>query len=129
LPLRFSRKPLKVEDVMKLLCCIAEEREKGSLKPAVGRMIGGLVGGPPGAAVGEAVGGLLDTWMISGQFKPIPQTIMELPPDKKQKLYKESRAILKHLKWRHTEDLTTLVMGSEDLKMQLLAMLEKCLKG
>ncbi|XP_032704308.1 protein C19orf12 homolog [Lontra canadensis] len=130
LPSRLAKKPLKVEDVMKLLCCITEQREKkGSLEPAVGGVIGDLVRGPPGAAVVGAVGGLSHTWMISGQFKPIPQTIMELLPDKKQKLYNEAMVILKHLKWRDTEDLTTLVMGSEALKMQLLAMLEKCLKG
>ncbi|XP_047568469.1 uncharacterized protein LOC125089972 isoform X5 [Lutra lutra] len=127
---RLTKKPLKVEDVMKLLCCITEQREKkGSLEPTVRGVIGDPVRGPPGAAVGGAVGDLLGTWMISGQFKPIPQTIMELPPDKKQKLYNEARAILKHLKWRDSKDLTTLVMGSEALKKQLLAMLEKCLKG
>ncbi|XP_047568467.1 uncharacterized protein LOC125089972 isoform X3 [Lutra lutra] len=129
-PSRLTKKPLKVEDVMKLLCCITEQREKkGSLEPTVRGVIGDPVRGPPGAAVGGAVGDLLGTWMISGQFKPIPQTIMELPPDKKQKLYNEARAILKHLKWRDSKDLTTLVMGSEALKKQLLAMLEKCLKG
>lgn len=67
--------------------------------------------------------------MVSGRFKLIPETIMKLPPDKKQKLYNESPVILKDMKWRDTEDLTTLVMGSEDLKKQLLATLEKCLKG
>ncbi|XP_012918170.1 protein C19orf12 homolog [Mustela putorius furo] len=129
LPSRLAKKPLKVEDIMKLLCRIAEEREKGSLKPAVGGMIGHMVGGPHGATLGEAIGTLLGTWMISGEFKPISQTIMELPPDKKQKLYNEAMTILKDLEWRDTEHLTTLVMGSEDLKKQLLAKLEKCLKG
>ncbi|XP_044116366.1 protein C19orf12 homolog [Neovison vison] len=129
LPSRLAKKPLKVEDVMKLLCRIAEEREKGSLKPAVGGMIGHMVGGRHGATVGEAIGALLGTWMVSGEFKPIPQTIMELPPDKKQKLYNKAMTILKDLEWRDTEDLTTLVMGSADLKKELLAILEKCLKG
>uniref|UniRef100_A0A8C7C4R8 Uncharacterized protein n=1 Tax=Neovison vison TaxID=452646 RepID=A0A8C7C4R8_NEOVI len=128
--MKFAKKPLKVEDIMKLLCCVAEEmKKKGSLEQAVGGMIIGQAGGPSGAAVCKGgVGGLLGTRMTSRQFKPIPETIMELPPNKKQKLYNEAMAILGHLKWRDTEDLTTLVMHSEALKKQLLAMLEKCLK-
>ncbi|VCW79118.1 unnamed protein product [Gulo gulo] len=114
---------------MKLLCCIAEEREnKESVEQAVGGRMVGHVRGPSGAAV-EWFVGFYGKWMKNREFKPIPQTIMELPPDKKPKLYNEAMAIFKHLKWRDTEDLNTLVMGSEALKKQLLAVLEKSLKG
>ncbi|XP_030890246.1 protein C19orf12 homolog isoform X1 [Leptonychotes weddellii] len=61
--------------------------------------------------------------MTSGQFKPIPQIIMELPPAEQQKLFNEATAILRHLDWTDAVQLTTLVMGSEALKQQLLAML------
>uniref|UniRef100_A0A7N5KNR0 Uncharacterized protein n=1 Tax=Ailuropoda melanoleuca TaxID=9646 RepID=A0A7N5KNR0_AILME len=49
-------KPLSVDDVMKLLISIAEERkmkediEKGATIAGSGAFIGGLVGGPPGIA-------------------------------------------------------------------------------
>ncbi|XP_008687256.1 protein C19orf12 homolog isoform X2 [Ursus maritimus] len=129
LPLRFKKKPLSVDDVMKLLISIAEERKmKGGFKHS-GSFIGGLLGGVTGAIAGGVVGDLLDTWMTSGQFKPIPQIIMELPPDKKQKLYNEATAILRDLKWKDTVELTKQVMDNESLKEQLLALLVKFLKG
>ena len=54
--------PLVVEDVMRLLCSIAEERKmqaavkhsgKGALVTGAVAFLGGLVGGPPGLAVGK----------------------------------------------------------------------------
>lgn len=74
---------------------------------------------PPGGAVG----GLLGAWMTSGQFKPIPQILMELPPAEQQKLFNEATAIVRHLDWTDAVQLTALVMGSEALQRQLLAML------
>ncbi|KAK2088091.1 hypothetical protein P7K49_033998 [Saguinus oedipus] len=70
-----------------------------------------------------AVGGLLGAWMTSGQFKPIPQIIMELPPAEQQRLFNEATAIIRHLEWTDAVQLTALVMGSEALQQQLLAML------
>uniref|UniRef100_A0AAA9S7N5 Chromosome 18 C19orf12 homolog n=1 Tax=Bos taurus TaxID=9913 RepID=A0AAA9S7N5_BOVIN len=70
-----------------------------------------------------AVGGLLGAWMTSGQFKPVPQIIMELPPAEQQKLFNEATAIIRHLEWTDAVQLTMLVMGSEALQKQLLAML------
>ncbi|XP_037372239.1 protein C19orf12 homolog isoform X2 [Talpa occidentalis] len=61
--------------------------------------------------------------MTSGQFKPIPQIIMELPPSEQQKLVNEATAIVRHLDWTDAVQLTTLVMSSEMLQQQLLAML------
>ncbi|XP_034494004.1 protein C19orf12 homolog isoform X1 [Ailuropoda melanoleuca] len=129
---RFNKMPIMVDDVMRLLGSIAEERKmkaavkhsgKGALITGAVAFIGGLVGGPPGIAAGGAVGGLLGAWMTSGQFKPIPQIIMELPPAEQQKLFNEVTAIVRHLEWTDAVQLTTLVMGSEALKQQLLALL------
>lgn len=61
--------------------------------------------------------------MTSGQFKPVPQILMELPPTEQQKLFNEASAIIRHLDWTDAVQLTTLVMGSEILQQQLLAML------
>ncbi|XP_007468187.1 PREDICTED: protein C19orf12 homolog [Lipotes vexillifer] len=124
--------PVAVEDIMRLLCSVSEERKmraavkhsgRGGLVTGVVAFVGGLVGGPPGLAVGEAVGGLLGAWMTSGQFKPVPQIIMELPPPEQQKLLNEATAIVRRLEWTDAVQLTMLVMGSEALQQQLLAML------
>ncbi|XP_041599333.1 protein C19orf12 homolog isoform X2 [Vulpes lagopus] len=132
LPSRLAKMPLVVEDVMRLLCSIAEERKmqaavkhsgKGALVTGAVAFLGGLVGGPPGLAVGGAVGGLLGAWMTSGQFQPIPQILMQLPPSEQQKLFNEVTAIVRHLEWTDAVQLTMLVMGSDALKQQLLAML------
>ena len=62
LPLRLAKKPLMVEDIMKLLCTIAEEKNMmvavkysgtGALVTGAGAFIGGLLGGPIGIAVGK----------------------------------------------------------------------------
>lgn len=36
---------------------------------------------------------------MSGQFKPVPQILMELPPAEQQKLFNEATAIIRHLEW------------------------------
>ncbi|XP_023577383.1 protein C19orf12 homolog isoform X4 [Octodon degus] len=61
--------------------------------------------------------------MTSGQFKPVPQILMELPPAEQQKLFNEAMSIVRSLDWTDAVQLTTLVLGSEALKQQLLAML------
>uniref|UniRef100_H0X7K9 Chromosome 19 open reading frame 12 n=2 Tax=Otolemur garnettii TaxID=30611 RepID=H0X7K9_OTOGA len=124
--------PLMVGDMMKLLCSVSEGRKMQAAVKHSGRaalvtgavaFVGGLVGGPPGIAVGGAVGGLLGAWMTSGQFKPVPQILMELPPSEQQKLFNEAAAIVSNLDWTDAVQLTALVMGSEALQQQLLAML------
>ncbi|XP_008046622.1 protein C19orf12 homolog isoform X1 [Carlito syrichta] len=124
--------PVVVEDVLKLLCSISGSRRmkaavkhagRGALVTGAVAFIGGLTGGPPGLAVGGAVGGLLGAWMTSGQFKPVPQIVMELPPAEQQKLFNEATAIIRNLEWTDAVQLTALVMGSEALQQQLLAML------
>nr|XP_035138373.1 protein C19orf12-like [Callithrix jacchus] len=116
---------IMVEDIMKLLSSLSRERKmkvavkhsgQGALVTGAVAFIGGLVGGPPGLAIGEAVRGLLGAWVTSGQFKPIPQIIMELPPAEQQRLFNEATAIIRHLKWTDAVQLTMLVMGSEALQ-------------
>ncbi|XP_012881749.1 PREDICTED: protein C19orf12 [Dipodomys ordii] len=123
--------PIVVQDVMQLLCSISEERKmqaavkhsgKGALVTGAVAFVGGLVGGPPGLAVGGAVGGLLGAWMTSGQFKPVPQILMELPASEQQRLFAEVEAIVRGLDWADAVQLTALVLGSEALQQQLLAL-------
>ena len=54
--------PIMVDDVMRLLCSISQERKmkaavkhsgKGAMVAGAMAFVGGLVGGPPGIAVGE----------------------------------------------------------------------------
>ena len=61
--------------------------------------------------------------MTSGKFKPDPQIIMELPADEQERLFINAVAILRQLPWTNVKQLTMLVMGSEALQKQLLAML------
>ncbi len=73
----------------------------------------------PSHPVGGAVGGLLGCWLTSGQFKPLPQIIMELSPQQQQKLYADLMAILGDIQWTDVAQLTALVMGNAALKQQL----------
>ena len=52
---------------------------------------------------------------------------MELPADKKQKLLNECKGIIRDLKYTDDKMLNRLVMGSEDLKQQLMWKLKKYL--
>lgn len=68
---------------------------------------------------GGAVGGLLGCWLTSGQFKPLPQIIMELSPEQQQNLYGDLMVILGDIQWTDLAQLTSLVMGNAALKQQL----------
>lgn len=72
---------------------------------------------------GGAIGGLLGCWLTSGQFKPLPQVIMELSPQQQQKLYADLVAILGDIQWTDVVQLTGLVMSNISLKQQLTAAL------
>ncbi|KAM8891276.1 protein C19orf12 homolog isoform 1-T2 [Spinachia spinachia] len=122
----------RVDDVMRLCCELSANQQiqttvKGSGKGAAAAgglaFAGGLIGGPLGIAVGGAVGGLLGCWMTSGQFKPLPQIIMELSPLQQQKLYEGLMAVMGDIQWTDLVQLTALVMGNATLKQQLTATL------
>ncbi|KAL8194904.1 UNVERIFIED_CONTAM: hypothetical protein K2H54_038830 [Gekko kuhli] len=44
--------------------------------------------------------------MTSGQFRPIPQIIMELPPVEQQRLYDDAYAVIGNLDWTDLAQLT-----------------------
>ena len=73
--------------------------------------------------MGGAVGGLLGCWMTRGQFKPLPQIILELPPHQQQKLYSDIMSALGTLDWTDLAQLTALVMGNATLQQQVAAAL------
>lgn len=72
---------------------------------------------------GGAVGGLLGSWLTSGQFRPLPQILLELPPTQKQKLYSDITAVLGNLDWTDAAQLIALVMGNATLQQQVTAAL------
>ncbi|XP_053127493.1 protein C19orf12 homolog isoform X2 [Hemicordylus capensis] len=61
--------------------------------------------------------------MTTGQFKPVPQIILELPPVEQQRLYDEAYAIIENLDWVDLVQLTALVMGNATVQKQLLGVL------
>ncbi|KAM8799297.1 CS012 protein, partial [Eudromia elegans] len=124
--------PIRPDDVMQLFCHLSQEKGmkaavkhsgRGALLAGATAFIGGLVGGPPGIAVGGAFGGLLGAWMTTGQFRPVPQILLELPPAEQQKLYDEALVILRSLDWTDVAQLTALVMGNTTIQQKLLGVL------
>lgn len=65
------------------------------------------------------MGGLLGSWLTSGQFRPLPQILMELPPKEQQKLYDDVVAVLGSLTWTDAVQLIALVMGNSSLQQQV----------
>ncbi|XP_073320376.1 protein C19orf12 homolog [Pagrus major] len=96
---------------------------KGAMVAGGTAFVGGLVAGPPGIAVGGAIGGLLGSWLTSGQFRPLPQILMELPPTQQKKLYNDVVAVLGNLDWMDAAQLIALVMGNATLQQQVTAAL------
>ncbi|XP_034415080.1 protein C19orf12 homolog [Cyclopterus lumpus] len=123
---------LRLDDVMRLCCELSAHDQikvavknstKGAMVAGGTAFVGALLGGPPGIAVGGAVGGLLGCWLTSGQFRPLPQILMELPPTQRQKLYDQVAAILNNLDWTDAAQLIALVMGNATLQQQVTAVL------
>ncbi|XP_061101640.1 protein C19orf12 homolog isoform X2 [Conger conger] len=127
-----AKMPPRMDDVMRLCCELSTNQQmkaavknsgKGAMLAGAVAFAGGLMGGPPGIAVGGAVGGLLGCWMTSGQFRPLPQIILELPPQQQQKLYNDITGVLGSLDWTDVAQLVALVMGNATLKQQVTAAL------
>ncbi|NXI23907.1 CS012 protein, partial [Sterrhoptilus dennistouni] len=72
--------------------------------------------------LGGAVGGLIG-WMTSGQFKSVPQILVELPSAEKQKLCAEATALVRNLNWIDAAHLIALVMANSSLTDKLLGVL------
>ncbi|XP_006802382.1 protein C19orf12 homolog isoform X2 [Neolamprologus brichardi] len=124
--------PARMDDVMRLCCEVSAHEEikvavknstKGAMVAGGSAFVGGLLGGPPGIAVGGAVGGLLGSWLTSGQFRPLPQILMELPPPQQRQLYESITAVLGNLDWTDGAQLISLVMGNSTLQQQVAAAL------
>ncbi|XP_026149606.1 protein C19orf12 homolog isoform X2 [Mastacembelus armatus] len=124
--------PPRMDDVMRLCCEISAHDQikvavknstKGAMVAGGGAFVGGLLGGPAGIAIGGTVGGLMGSWLTSGQFKPLPQILMELPPTEQQKLYNDVVAVLSNLDWMDAAQLIALVMGNATLQQQVTAAL------
>ncbi|XP_061593175.1 protein C19orf12 homolog [Cololabis saira] len=122
----------RMDDIMRLCCELSTHNQikvavKGSAKGAAvaggGAFVGGLLGGPVGIAVGATVGGIFGGWMTSGQFKPLPQILMELPSNQKQELFSNIMSVLGTLDWTNAAQLIALVMGNTMLQQQVLAAL------
>ncbi|XP_070692361.1 protein C19orf12 homolog [Pempheris klunzingeri] len=122
----------RMEDIMRLCCEISAHDQikvavknstKGAAVAGGTAFVGGLLGGPPGIAVGGAIGGLLGSWLTSGQFKPLPQILMELPPAQQNKLCDDVVAVLGSLTWTDAAQLIALVMGNATLQQQVTAAL------
>ncbi|CAJ1048576.1 protein C19orf12 homolog [Xyrichtys novacula] len=120
----------RIDDVMRLCCEISAHDQikvavknstKGAMVAGGTAFVGGMLGGPAGIAVGGAVGGLLGSWLTSGQFRPLPQILMELPPNQQQKIYNDVVAVLGNLDWTDAAQLIALVMGNATLQQQVTA--------
>lgn len=72
---------------------------------------------------GGAIGGLLGWNMTRGQFKPVPQILMELPPQQQRKLYSDVMAVLGSLEWTDAVQLIALVMGDANMQTRVLAII------
>ncbi|XP_044042915.1 protein C19orf12 homolog isoform X2 [Siniperca chuatsi] len=127
----------RMDDVMRLCCEISAHDQikvavknstKGAMVAGGTAFAGGLLGGPVGIAVGGVVGSLLGSWLTSGQFRPLPQILMELPPTQQQKLYDDVVAVLGNLDWMDAAQLISLVMGNTTLQQQVTAALLNYIK-
>ncbi|XP_007887586.1 protein C19orf12 homolog [Callorhinchus milii] len=121
--------PVDVNEILHLVCHISKVKKihvavkssgKGAIVAGACAFFGGLLGGPFGIAAGGAVGGLVGAWMTSGQFKPLPQILMELPPNQQRMLSAEVHKIIKHLDWTDAVHLVALVMRNPSLTQLVL---------
>ncbi|NXD94763.1 CS012 protein, partial [Chaetorhynchus papuensis] len=121
----------RIDDVMNLLVRVSSAKGmkaavthsgRGALLTGASAFVGGLLAGPPGIAAGGVVGGLLG-WITSGDFKPVPQILMELPTSERQKLCNEAMAVIKNLDWTDAAQLVGLVMANAALKEKLVGVL------
>ncbi|NWT77304.1 CS012 protein, partial [Prunella himalayana] len=123
--------PNRIDDVMALLNHVATVKGmkaavahsgRGAMLTGASAFLGGMLGGPPGIFVGGAVGGLIG-WMTSGQFKSVPQILMELPAAEKQKLCADTMSVIRNVDWTDARQLIALVMSNSTLRDKVLEVL------
>ncbi|NXU92408.1 CS012 protein, partial [Xiphorhynchus elegans] len=73
--------------------------------------------------LGGALGGLLGYWRSSGQFKPVPEILLELPPTERKKLCEEALANIRNLDWTDARHLIALVMKNDFVQQKLIRVL------
>ncbi|XP_032925665.1 protein C19orf12 homolog isoform X2 [Catharus ustulatus] len=61
--------------------------------------------------------------MTSGQFKSVPQILMELPAAERQKLCDETMAVVKNIHWTDAAQLIALVMSNSTLTEKVIGVL------
>ncbi|XP_028295542.1 protein C19orf12 homolog [Gouania willdenowi] len=122
----------RVDDVMRLCCELSAHEQisvavkcsaKGAAVAGGAAFAGGLLAGPMGIAVGGLCGGVLGAWLTSGQFKPLPQILIELNPTQQNQLHNQVMGVLGNLDWTDAAQLVTLVMASSSLHEQVLSTL------
>ncbi|XP_037547255.1 protein C19orf12 homolog isoform X2 [Nematolebias whitei] len=127
----------RLDDVVRLCCEISAHEQikvavknstKGAMVAGGAAFVGGLLGGPAGIAVGGAVGSLMGGWLTRGQFRPLPQILMEMSKAEKKKLAIEVIVILGSLIWRDAAQLIALVMGNATLQQQVTATVHSYVK-
>ncbi|XP_037547247.1 protein C19orf12 homolog isoform X1 [Nematolebias whitei] len=127
----------RVDDVVQLCCQIlshdpikdvVRNTYKGLKLAGGGVIVGSLLGGPAGMFVGGAVGSLMGGWLTRGQFRPLPQILMEMSKAEKKKLAIEVIVILGSLIWRDAAQLIALVMGNATLQQQVTATVHSYVK-
>ncbi|NWS07625.1 CS012 protein, partial [Motacilla alba] len=72
--------------------------------------------------LGGTVGGLF-AYLVSEDFKSVPQILKELPASEKKKLCAEVKAIVKNLRWRDSAQLIGLVMSNAALREKVFKVL------
>ncbi|XP_061669697.1 protein C19orf12 homolog isoform X3 [Syngnathoides biaculeatus] len=131
-PFHVSKMAPRVDDIMRLCRDISAHEHirvavkssaKGAMMAGGSAFVGGLLGGPAGVAVGGVMGSMLAGWLSSGQFRPLPQILAELPPAQQRKLYEDVSAVLRGLDWTDAAQLVALVMGNATLQQQVVAAL------
>ncbi|NXX67780.1 CS012 protein, partial [Spizella passerina] len=78
--------------------------------------------------LGGTLGGFVG-WMVSEDFKSVPQVLMELPATEKQKLCAEAMAVVKHLDWNDAAQLTKLVLSNSIIKDKIVGVLSTYIKN
>ncbi|EPQ13549.1 Hypothetical protein D623_10000044 [Myotis brandtii] len=63
-----------------------------------------------------------------GQFKPVSQILMKLPPAEQEELPSKVMAIVRNLGWTDIGELTMLAMGNEAVQKRLWELLMSYIK-
>ena len=74
-----------------------KESGRGALLAGGLAGLAGLLAGPVGLALGGAVGGCLAAWLSHGKYKSLPEVILSLKAEDKQRLVEKARSVLTNI--------------------------------